>query len=144
MHKINLSFVVNTTDPDAAVGFEAWLDTEKFFDSDHIRGPITVTHEIEDDDGEHQLTWVLKNKTNEHTRVSDTGEIVKDVLISLGEITVDDINIDSIVQNLSQYYHNFNGSADETQDEFYGNLGCNGRLVLEFKTPFYLWLLDNM
>ena len=62
------------------------------------------------------------------------------------DITVefDDIEIDQIVSELAEYHHNFNGTQPAIVDQFYGEMGCNGTLRLEFTTPIYLWLLENM
>jgi hypothetical protein len=42
------------------------------------------------------------------------------------------------------YTHNFNDTQPEIQDTFHGIAGCNGTISLQFNTPVYLWLLENM
>ena len=42
------------------------------------------------------------------------------------------------------YRHDYNGTTDPFDDEFYGEMGCNGTVSLKFTTPIYLWLLENL
>jgi hypothetical protein len=60
------------------------------------------------------------------------------------EISLDEIDCIQIVQNLAVYRHNLNGNGPEIEDQFFGDLGCNGSVELKFTTPVYLWLLENM
>jgi hypothetical protein len=50
-----------------------------------------------------------------------------------------DHTIDQLV-----YEHNANGTGPLVQDKFYGEMGCNGTVTLEFSSPTYLWLLEQM
>jgi hypothetical protein len=87
---------------------------------------------------------VLKNKKSEHTTVDADGNITQDAVITIGSFEFEEINVDSLVQRLAIYTHNFNGSGDRTLHKFFGRMGCNGTLSLKFTTPVYLWLLENM
>mgnify|MGYP003352455181 CR=1 FL=1 len=42
------------------------------------------------------------------------------------------------------YRHDYNGTGQPTEDNFFGVLGCNGTVELRFTTPIYLWLLEHM
>ena len=44
----------------------------------------------------------------------------------------------------SVYHHDFNGTQDPVEDEFYGDMGCNGTLTFSFQSPVYMWLMMNM
>lgn len=104
-----------------------------------------ITVEFDDaDDQPHVLEFVLSGKTIEHTRITDQGEITSDVTVRIEDIAFDDIVIDQIVSELAEYNHDFNGTQPATVDRFYGEMGCNGTVRLEFTTPIYLWLLENM
>ena len=96
------------------------------------------------DDESHVLEFVLSGKTIEHTKITDQGEITSDVRVRIQDIAFDDIVIDQIVSELAKYHHDFNGTQTATVDRFYGEMGCNGTVRLEFTTPIYLWLLENM
>jgi hypothetical protein len=114
------------------------------FDQDHVTQPVEIAHEVSDDDGEHVLRITLKNKLPEHTQVDDQGKILSDALLNVSGISFDEIDCTHIMQELSVYHHNLNGTAPKVQDRFFGDMGCNGTVELRFTTPVYLWLLENM
>ena len=104
-----------------------------------------ITVELEDaDDESHVLTFVLSGKLPEHTQITEQGEIISDVTVRIEDIAFDDIVIDQIFSELAEYHHDFNGTQPAIVDRFYGDMGCNGTVRLEFTTPIYLWLLENM
>ena len=141
---VTISCTLDTTDPEAALGFEAWVDDQKFFDTDHVQAQQQVVVEIADDDGEHELRFVLKNKTSDHTQIDEAGNIVADARLIITDLSFDEIQLGHIVTTLATYTHDFNGTQPLTTDKFYGVLGCNGTVSLKFTTPIYLWLLENM
>jgi hypothetical protein len=140
---VTISCKVGTTDPKSALGFEAWVDDRKFFDSEHVRDTQEISVEISDNDAEHELKFVLKNKTPEHTTVDKHGVIVSDAKLSITDLAFDEILLAQLVVDNATYTHNFNGSGAETQENFYGEMGCNGTVSLKFATPAYLWFLEN-
>ena len=89
---------------------------------------------------EHLLEIKLTNKTSFDT-ITENNEIVKDTLLNIDSIEIDDIEL---------------GQLKWTHSEFVGddparpvlkncvNLGWNGSYKLKFNSPFYLWLLENM
>jgi hypothetical protein len=139
-----ISCTLDTTDPDAALGFEAWINDQKFFDSDHVQTQQPIVIEIDDNDGEHELRFVLKNKTSDHTQVDETGNIVSDARLIVTDIAFDEIKLGHMVTEQAVYTHDFNGTQQLTQDKFYNEMGCNGTVSLKFYTPIYLWLLEHM
>ena len=144
METVKFNCVVGGTDFTVPLGMEIWLDNHKFFDQDHINQTYQVEHEISDDDGDHELRFVLKNKLSDHTRVDNKGNILNDATVNVSDIEFDGINCQYLTTKLAEYHHDFNGSQDPTVDEFYGELGCNGTVTLKFTTPIYIWLLENM
>lgn len=140
---VTISCKVGTSDPGSALGLEAWVDDHKFFDSEHVQDTHEISVEISDHDAEHELKFVLKNKTPEHTTVNEQGVIVSDARLSITDLAFDEILLAQIVANKATYTHDFNGSGVETQEKFYGEMGCNGTVSLKFNTPVYLWLLEN-
>ena len=139
-----ISCTLNTTDPAATLGFEAWVDNKKFVDINHVQAEHSILIEIPDDDGDHELKFILKNKTAEHTQVDEAGNIVADATLSITDVAFDEIKLGHMLTELSTYTHDFNGTKDTTQDTFYGAMGCNGTVSLKFSTPIYLWLLEHM
>jgi hypothetical protein len=135
---------VSTTDPQATLGFEAWIDNNKFFDTDHVTQTQDVGVEIIDDEAEHVLRLVMKNKTSADTKVNAAGEIVQDARLIIEDVAFDEIKLGYVFTKLAKYTHNFNGTGAETQENFYSEIGCNGTVRLEFNTPVYLWLLEHL
>ncbi len=104
-----------------------------------------ITVEFDDaDDESHVMEFMLSGKTPEHTQITEQGDIVSDVTVRIEDIAFDDIVIDQIVYELAEYHHDFNGTQSAVIERFYGEMGCNGTVRLEFTTPIYLWLLENM
>ena len=104
-----------------------------------------ITVELDDaEDRSHVLEFMLSGKTFDHTQITEQGGIVSDVTVQIKDITFDDIVIDQIFSELAEYHHDFNGTQSAVVDRFYGEMGCNGTVRLEFTTPIYLWLLETM
>jgi len=141
---ISISFELNTSDSQAELGFEAWVDDEKFVDIDHVQGQQLIKIDMSDTDGEHTLEIILKNKKEMHTKIDADGNIVSDAVLTVSDLAFDEIKLGHMVTKLATYIHNFNGTKELTQDKFYGEMGCNGTVSLGFTTPIYLWLLENM
>ena len=141
-----ISFVLGTTDTKVPLGFEAWIDQTKFFDSDHVQGLQTVTMQIDDnDDEQHRLRLIMKNKLPEHTQVDTDGNIVADARLIITDLSFDGIALGHMFVEQSEYHHDRNGTAETAVlEKFYGEMGCNGTVSLEFATPVYLWLLEHM
>jgi hypothetical protein len=141
---VTINCTVDTTDPEAMLGFEAWVDDQKFFDTDHVQAQQQLVVEIADNDSEHELRFILKNKTSNHTRVDDAGNIVSDARLIVTDLTFDEIKLGNMVTEQAAYTHDFNGTGPMTHNKFYSEMGCNGTVSLRFSTPIYIWLLENM
>jgi len=144
MNTIKFDCVVGSTNFSVPLGLEIWLDQHKLFDLDHVDQACRVEHEISDDDGDHELRFVLKHKQPDHTQVDADGNILSDATITVSDIQFDGIDCQYLTTNLARYQHDFNGTGDLTTESFYGELGCNGTVSLKFSTPIYIWLLENM
>lgn len=153
---IKLEFDIGTTDAECKLGTKVTFDNTVIYDNAHVTETYHLCHSISDQDAEHVLEIELYNKRPEHTQIDAEGVIVKDALITVQNVTIDGIDISSIINtypnnlysdvpsHLIQYHHDFNGTQPAIVDKFYGALGCNGVVRLKFTTPVYLWLLENM
>ena len=140
-----ISFDLNTTDPDCAIGIAVWINDVCVFETAHLKEPHRFSHDINDDDErEHELRVVMSGKSAEHTKIDDAGNILKDVLVLISNVDVDGIDINQVFLDKTVYTHDFNGTQSEIADTFHGCMGCNGALSMRFSTPVYLWLLENM
>lgn len=100
---------------------------------------IEFSADIEDDQ-EHILEIRLENKTIRDT-VTENGEIVKDTLLNIDSIAIDDIELGELKWSMSEFV-----ADDPSRPTLLRcvNLGWNGSYRLKFTSPFYLWLLENM
>lgn len=144
MNSFNLKFTITATDGQNPLGFEAWLDDLQFYNCDRVTDSVTVQHIIQEDESQHCLRFLLKNKTTNHTQLDQQGNIVKDSMIEIHNISFDNIVVDNILYEKSMYSHNFNGNGQTITENFNRFMGCNGTVSLEFETPIYIWLLENM
>jgi hypothetical protein len=135
---------IATTNPNIPLGLEIWIDDQKLFDQVHVQENHRFSADFSDEDGEHELRLVLKNKLSEHTQVDANNTIVSDARISVSNIEFEGIALNQLVPDLAEYQHNFNGTGELSTHKFYGELGCNGTVTLKFTTPIYIWLLEHM
>ena len=119
------------------------LDQQTIWAGDPGTEPVDISHLFSDDEADHVLTIALSGKTEQHTIVNEQGEITEDLLVSARNFSLDGIDVSQIVWEKSQYRHDFNGSQPEIVDQFFGDMGCNGRVEFRFSTPAYIWLLEN-
>ena len=144
MTTAGISFVISPSDAACPLGVEVWIDQQQIFVTEHLAGTVKIAHDIDEDDAEHQLRVVLKNKLSEHTKIDADHNITQDAVLNIGSFEFEEIDVNQVVQEQAVYYHDFNGSAAEIQDKCFGSMGCNGTLSLKFSTPIYIWLLENM
>lgn len=92
------------------------------------------------------LSITLENKTNSDT-ITDNNVIVKDMLLNIHSIEIDEIDLGSLLWTASTYKldnpQKFNGKI-VTELKNCVNLGFNGSYILNISSPFYIWLLENI
>ena len=144
MDTLQLSFTLGTTNPQAHLGLQVLLDNQPVFTQEHVTDTQPVTIDIAAAEGDHELSFVMTGKTAQDTVISETGEIITDSCLTIGSVAFDEIELNHILNQLSEYSHDFNGSGKPTTEKFYGTMGCNGTVSLKFTSPIYLWLLEHM
>ena len=102
MDTIKFNCVIGSTNLAAPLGVEIWLDQHKFFDQDHIDQDYKIEHDIADDDGDHELRFVLKHKLPAHTQVDVEGNIVGDATVTVSDIKFDEIDCEYLTTKLAQ------------------------------------------
>lgn len=148
MNEENLSFQISLTGTfwDRRPQFSVWLDdnvitqTEIASEAEQI-----VKFERRIDEGAHELKIRLENKTNADT-VIENGEVVKDMLLNIDDITIDDISLGNLLWSAEYILDKPQIYKGKTIDHLDGcvNLGWNGTYVLKFTSPFYIWLLEKL
>jgi len=141
---IQISCNIATSDAAVPLGLEIWVDDHQIFDLEHVTENISFDHVMDDDEAEHELRFVMKNKTVDHTQLDASGNIVKDACVIIDDLAFDQIRLGHMFTELATYTHDFNGHGQQVQEKFYGSMGCNGTVSLKFTTPIYLWLLEHM
>jgi hypothetical protein len=144
MDKITITFDLTSSDYTIPLGFDVLIDDKVLLSIEHVTESTPVSFEIDDNEGEHEFKFVMKNKTPEHTVVDTDGNITADAMLSIANVTFDEIKLGYLFFNQSVYHHDFNGSQSPVEDKFFGDMGCNGHVSLQFETPIYLWLLEHM
>jgi hypothetical protein len=143
MSTSNITLEVSSNKPGCE--FFVMLDGEIKWQGPTDSTQQNIVIEFEDvDDVDHLLVLGMRGKTKRHTRLDGNGEIIDDLLISVDNISVDGINIDQMVHDISRYQHDFNGTGTMLEHRFFGKMGCNGEVSMKFRTPIYLWLLENL
>lgn len=144
MDKSYITFDVQSTSKNKILGLEVFLDNVVVYNDESFIASKLIQIELPDDESEHSLKIVLKNKTAEHTVLDTLGAIVQDASIIVDNIRFDEIEVGHNVLQLATYTHDCNGTDELKEYKFYGEMGCNGTVELKFTTPIYLWLLEHM
>jgi len=145
METAQISFELSTSDAAVPLAFEAWINDLCVFKTDHVTETQTISFEVNDEDGtDYSLRLIMSGKTHDHTVVDDEGNITQDARLSITNVCFDEIELDQVFLNLAVYVHNFNGNGEFVNDQFFGEMGCNGTVELKFLSPIYIWLLENM
>ena len=140
---VKITCTVSTSNLLAKIGLEVWLDDQQLFDTNHVNNQ-QLEWSISEDDADHELRFVMKNKTTDHTQLDEHGKIIQDSRITIQNLCFDEIALGQVFVDHAEYTHDFNGTKDSVTEKFYGEMGCNGTVSLKFTTPIYLWLLENM
>ena len=148
MNEENLSFKISLTGTlwDKHPQFSVWLDDHVVIQSEiNNSAEQIVTFSRSIDDGEHTLKIRLENKTDQDT-VIENGEVVKDMLLNIDDITIDDISLGNLLWSAEYILDEKQMYQGKEIDHLDGcvNLGWNGTYVLKFTSPFYIWLLEKL
>ena len=92
------------------------------------------------------LSIRLENKESSDTIV-ENNEISKDMLLNINDIEIDDVSLSNLIWIKSDYHldqpQNFKGNVINRLPNCV-NLGWNGTYKMQFESPFYIWLLENI
>ena len=131
-------------------------------DKMHFKGDITGTEdkpdliefEAEFEEGkEYNLIINRSGKSNNQTVINEKGDRLKDQLLHIKSIEIDEIDIGALVYE--GVYTPIYAEPWATQQREAGvelrhtfknvtQMGHNGEWKFKFSSPFYMWLLDNL
>jgi hypothetical protein len=111
----------------------------------HGKESDTIEFTKELNDGEHTLAIEFTNKTNEDT-VHENGQILKDMLMSIDELTIDDIDLGYLAMQKGRFYvdRNIRPEEPEMMEKVPLVFGFPGRWEMKFTCPTYIWFLENL
>lgn len=103
----------------------------------------TIEYEDTAEHTEQCIRVVMRGKTEEHTIVDEQDNIVYNVHAIVQKIVLDEIDVTDLYVNGNPcYYHvgsNNNQNGPTLTDEFYGFIGLNGEVRIDFCTPMWHW-----
>ena len=131
-------------------------------DQIHFDGNITGTeskpdliefeHELEEGK-DYSLIINRSGKGRKQTVINDKGDILKDQLLHIKSIEIDEIDIGALMyegvytpQYPEPWASQQRESGNELQESFKNvtQMGHNGEWKFTFTSPFYMWLLENL
>jgi len=140
-----LTFKVEPSNPSVPLQLSVWLNDQCCMPATTITEPFDFSTAIADEEGkQYTLKILMSGKTDEHTKIDDQGNIIQDTVLNFSKFDLMGIGVDQIIYNTAIYRHNRNGHSDDVEEKFFSSMGCNGTVELNFTTPIYLWLLENM
>ena len=136
---------------------EIKLNDKSYFKAD-VSGteqdPTTVEFEAELTDGsEYNLIIDRSGKVKSQTIVNEKGDILKDQLLHIKSIEIDEIDIGALVYegvytpDYPEPWATQQRKANTELPESFKNvtqMGHNGQWKFTFSSPFYMWLLENL
>ena len=99
---------------------------------------------------EHTLKFIRTNKGPKDTVLDKDNKILKDQLLNIKNIQIDDIDIDALIfegEYRPEYPEPWLSQQEIKPSAVLKNavnLGHNGTWSLTIKAPFYMWLLENL
>ena len=136
--KINLS---SKHWEDRFPGARVYVNEEIIFDN-LIKEPIEVCWNGELPEDDHKLIIEMYNKQDGDTALDDNDNILKDVILNIDNISIDDIDLEQLLHINSVYYPQSEYAPGIVKECV--NLGWNGLWKLSFSVPTYLWFLENL
>jgi hypothetical protein len=134
------------------------LINDKLFFAGDITGTeekpdeIVFEHEL-DEDAEYNLVIKRSGKDSKQTVINEKGDILKDQMLNLKRIEIDEIDIGALIyegvytpQYPEPWASQQRSAGTELPEKFKSvtKIGHNGEWLLTFRSPFYMWLLENL
>jgi len=95
------------------------------------------------------LDLIMTNKTK-HDVLIENDKIVKDKILHINEIYIDEVNVTSLASKTGELYPTDEWYIAKNRDTFpipilnCMNTGFNCRWTFKFESPFYIWILENL
>jgi len=136
---------------------EILVDGKSYFDSDISSTedkPTLIEFEVEiEEDKKCDLIINRSGKSVNQTVVNDKGDLLKDQLLHIKRIEIDEIDLGALVftglytpKYPEPWATQMAESGRELKESFtnVSQMGHDGEWKFTFSTPFYMWLLENL
>tara|TARA_B100000902_G_C26451514_1_gene500980 strand:- start:19 stop:501 length:483 start_codon:yes stop_codon:yes gene_type:complete len=136
---------------------EILVDGKSYFDSDISSTedkPTLIEFEVEiEEDKKCDLIINRSGKSVNQTVVNDKGDLLKDQLLHIKRIEIDEIDLGALVftglytpKYPEPWATQMAESGKELRESFTNvtQMGHDGEWKFTFTTPFYMWLLENL
>ena len=155
--KLNFKLELYATMWDKSPHAEILIDNNRYFNgnitgTEHEPNIIEFEHTLEEGKS-YELLIKRSGKDKNQTVVNDKGDILKDQLLHIKNIEIDEIDIGALVYE-GVYTPDYpepwatqqRESGKELPESFKNvtKMGHNGTWSLQFESPFYMWLLENL
>lgn len=88
------------------------------------------------------ISLEIQNKNEANTQVDINGDVVKDTLIHIESLKLNDIEMMPLIQHRDDFqYFYINNQKDQVLKKLV-EIGYNGTWDFHFKTPIYDWMLE--
>lgn len=149
MEEENLKFKISLSGTywDKRPQFSVWLDDHVIKQSEIVSiAEQIINFERRVSLGSHTLKIRLENKDQLTDTVIENNEIVKDMLLNIDDITIDDCSLGNLLWCAEYILDSPRQYKGKTINHLDGcvNLGWNGTYILKFTSPFYIWLLEKL
>jgi len=137
---------------------EVKLNSKSYFKAEITsteQNPTVIEFEEELEENSEYTLIIERSGKNPKTQtvLNDKGEIIKDQLLHIKSIEIDEIDIGALVYE-GVYTPNYpepwatqqRESGKDLKDSFKNvtQMGFNGTWNFRFESPFYMWLLENL
>jgi hemin uptake protein HemP len=136
--KVSIEINISSTYWDVIPRAKVKLDSTVLFQGE-VNEPITIKHDFDLIEGDHVIEVILTNKDGRRDTIIENGKIVKDMLLTVDSVLLDDIDLGYLITTKSSY-----DTTEGTNHNNMTSLGWNGSWKLPFTSPVYMWLLENL
>lgn len=145
MPTVNIKTTLRPEYFDRAPKIRVSLDNVYIYDGE-VCDIVDIDQDVEysEDQETVTLTIELYGKTQEDTVVDKNLQVLKDTLVYIDSVKIEDCDLGENLHKIGYYRHDFNGTGNKITQPWAQCMGCNGQQELVIANPIALWLLENL
>ena len=124
------------------------LVNEQLFYNNTVKESCTIDFDIElQEDSENKLIIEYYDKDyKKDVLLDDQGQVLQSTNILIKTVTMDDIDLGMVpyynsIQDISDPWYTQSDLPNPREEDM--QISWNGRWIMEFTSPVYIWLLEN-